>query len=351
MYVVIAGGQGFLGQELARFILKQGKLKDTKGELADVQRIILFDAVAGKDDSEVNAHTNVTCKTGDMTDPAVCRSILADIPTGTALSVFHLAGVMSGAAEKDFDLGLRVNLDGTRNMLDACRALGASTVPKFIFTSSLAVFGETYGPPGSPTGDTCKIVPKNTYGMTKACCELLVNDYSRKGFIDGRTARLPTVIVRPGLPNAATTSCYSGVVREPLHGVDVELPIARDLPHAVTSTRALITNLVKIHDVAWPDGLIDRAANLPSRPCTLQDLIDALHAAVPPEEHKLLGKIGDKEDKFLSRVVSGMGSKLSHERAQQLGMVEVPDLKTIVQEFLDDFGEKTVVSNKRRRVA
>ncbi|CAE7537198.1 denD [Symbiodinium microadriaticum] len=163
--------------------------------------------------------------------------------------------------------------------------------------------------------------------MTKAVCELLVNDYTRKGFIDGRTARLPTVIVRPGRPNAATTSCFSGVVREPLHGEDAVLPVARTLPHSVTSTRALISNLVILHDADWPQTLTDRSANLPSRPCTLQQLIDALYEVVPEDEHTKLGKIVDKEDAFLSRVVGSMGSNLSYERARELRMLAVPDLK------------------------
>ncbi|CAE7258370.1 denD, partial [Symbiodinium pilosum] len=173
----------------------------------------------------------------------------------------------------------------------------------------------------------------------------------RKGFVDGRTARLPTVIVRPGRPNAATTSCFSGVIREPLQGEDAILPVARTLPHSVTSTRALIYNLVTLHNAAWPPTLADRSANLPSRPCTLQQLVDALYEVVPEEEHSKLGKIIDKEDKFLSRVVGSMGSNLSYERARELKMVPVPELKTVIEEFLEDFGEKSVVSRKRRKTS
>mmetsp|Transcript_37279 Transcript_37279/g.105246 ORF Transcript_37279/g.105246 Transcript_37279/m.105246 type:complete len:353 (-) Transcript_37279:301-1359(-) len=351
MRVVITGGQGFIGQELCRFLLRQKALKDSTGASVTISKIVLFDIAPPRSPGTgVNADPLVSWSAGDITDPAVCRAL---VEGGGALSVFHLAGVMSGQAEQDFDTGLRVNLDGTRNMLEACRARGGEPA-RFIFASSMAVFGETYEPKGVPTRDTSKIVPKNTYGMTKACGELLVNDYSRKGFVDGRSARLPTVVVRPGAPNAATTSCYSGVVREPLHGVDVELPIARGLPHAVTSTRALIQNLATLHDVSWPEDLVDRSLTLPSRTATLQQLIDALHRAVPEEEHTRLGKITDKEDEFLSRVVGGMNSNLAHERAAALGMVEVPDLETIVREFLEDFGEGAVVSRggdgKRRRV-
>lgn len=341
MQVIITGGQGFLGQELCRFILGQEQMKDSVGKSVSVEKIILFDVAPPKEPEKgVNADPRVTCKDGDITDPATCRSLAEG---AGAISVFHLAGVMSGQAEKDFEVGMRVNLDGTRNMLEACRARGGEAA-KFVFASSMAVFGETYGAAGETISDTSKIVPKNTYGMTKACGELMVNDFTRKGYVNGRSARLPTVIVRPGLPNAATTSCFSGVVREPLHGVDVVLPVARHLPHCVSSTRALIKNLVILHDADWPAGLVDRSATLPSIPATLQQLVDALHAVVPPEQHELLGKISDQEDKFLSSVVGGMACNLSHERGKFLGMVDVPDLPTIIKEFLEDFGEIAVVS-------
>mmetsp|Transcript_9701 Transcript_9701/g.23172 ORF Transcript_9701/g.23172 Transcript_9701/m.23172 type:complete len:354 (+) Transcript_9701:56-1117(+) len=353
MEVIITGGQGFLGQELCRSLLQADGLLDSHGKKLEVKKIILVDTMAPRSRIGVNADEKAQLESTDITYPTQCCALVGKVPTAHELSLFHLAGVMSGAAEKDFDLGLRVNLDGTRHLLDACRARtqGGAAPSKFIFTSSLAVFGETYGEQGRAIGDTDKIVPKNTYGMTKAVCELLVNDYTRKGFIDGRTARLPTVIVRPGRPNAATTSCFSGVVREPLHGEDAVLPVARTLPHSVTSTRALISNLVILHDADWPKTLTDRSANLPSRPCTLQQLVDALYEVVPEDEHTKLGKIVDKEDAFLSRVVGSMGSNLSYERARELRMVAVPDLKTVIEEFLEDFGEQSVVSRKRRKIA
>jgi len=340
MEVVITGGQGFLGQELCRYLLKQDGLKDGNDNQTAIKSIKLFDLIPPKDPATgVNAETRVKCVSGDITKPQVCKALLQG---SGPLAVFHLAGVMSGQAEKDFDVGLSVNLDGTRNMLEGCRHRGGR--PKFVFASSMAVFGEAYGGAEEPLTDTSKIVPKNTYGMTKACGELFVNDYTRKGFVNGRSARLPTVVVRPGLPNAATTSCYSGVVREPLHGVNVVLPVARNLPHSVTGTRTLIKNLVTLSNVAWPTGLTDRSATLPSRPATLQDLIDALLAVVPSEEHAKLGVIEDKEDPFLNGVVSSMNSNMRHDRALQLGMAEVPELSTIVREFIEDFGENVVIS-------
>lgn len=255
---------------------------------------------------------------------------------------------MSGQGEKDFDLCLRVNMDGTRHLLEAARRRtmrlsgsdGAMPV-RFVFASSGACFGETGE---SPVGDTTKLVPRSTYGVTKACCELLVTDFSRKGFVDGRCARLPTVLVRPGAPNGASTSCYSGIIREPLHGVDVALPVERDLVHAVTSARVLIRNLVKLHDVPWPAaGPLDRAITLPSRPTTLGELVEALHRVVDPQDHHKLGKITDQIDPFLNRVVGGMACKvMRHERATMLGLEEVPDTDTMVRDFIEDFGGNAV---------
>eukprot|EP00435_Cladocopium_sp_Y103_P037429 s641_g9.t2 len=329
MEVLITGGQGFLGQELCRYVLRKGQLTNSAGEVQTIQRtrtlplasfdlIVLFDNMPASQ-SAVNADPKVLVETGDLTDAATCRKLLEKLrPDGDGgISIFHLAGVMSGAAEKDFDLGP----PGWSSVDHMQKQPGGSLLPKFVFTSSLAVFGETYVEAGIPVGDTDKIVPKNTYGMTKACGELFINDYTRKegkkGFIDGRTARLPTVIVRPGKPNAATTSCYSGVIREPLHGVEA----------------------VILHDAKWPADRVDRALNLPSRPSSLQQLVDALYEVVPPSE---VGQLGSIEDEFLSRVVRSMGSHLSHDRAKELGMLEVPDMATVVREFLEDFGEETV---------
>jgi len=180
--------------------------------------------------------------------------------------------------------------------------------------------------------------------MTKACCELFINDFTRKGFVDGRAARLPTVVVRPGKPNAATTSCYSGVVREPLHGVDCVLPVGRHLQHAVTSTRAIVGGLKALHDAEWPAGLVDRAVNMPSISITLQEMIDSLHRVVSKSDHNKLGKIVDQEDDFLNKVVAGMASRrMSHERALKLGLPEPGDIDTIIREFIEDFGENVAV--------
>jgi len=255
---------------------------------------------------------------------------------------------MSGQGEKDLDLCLRVNLDGTRYMLEAARQHKAkgNPTPRFVFASTGAVYGETEKPvtKDSPVHAYTKLTPLNTYGVTKACSELLVNDFTRKGFVDGRSARLATVIVRPGLPNAATTSCYSGVIREPLHGVDCVLPVDRDLPHTITSARTITKNLVILHDVAWPEGLVDRAVSVPGFPVTLGQLVESLHRVIAPEDHAKLGKITDNPDPFLNKVVQSMAcSFVDDSRALSLGLEQSPDVDVIVEEFLEDFGSNCVV--------
>src|SRR6202050_635659 len=203
MRIVITGGCGFLGRRLALLLIERGST------LGAIDELVLFDnapsALPLPDDRRVSIVT------GDIADRDTVKKLIAP---GTD-AVFHLAAVVSGQAEADTDLGYRVNLDGTRAVLDACRALGSA--PRLVFASSLAVYGGELPP---AVGDDTPLHPQSSYGAQKAIGELLVNDYSRKGFIDGRALRLPTVVVRPGLPNRAASTFASSIVRAPLFGKD-----------------------------------------------------------------------------------------------------------------------------------
>src|SRR5580700_5726125 len=207
MRVVITGACGFLGRRVALQLLARG----------DVDELVLFDnapsALPLPDDKRLRVVT------GDIADSHTVRRVIS----GGTHSVFHLAAVVSGQAEADTDLGYRVNLDGTRAVLDACRALG--TAPRVIFASSLAVYGGALPP---VVDDDAPLRPQTSYGAQKAIGEQLVNDYSRKGYIDGRALRLPTIVVRPGRPNRAASSWASSIFREPLSGLDVVCPVSRD---------------------------------------------------------------------------------------------------------------------------
>lgn len=334
--VIITGGFGFLGQELCKVLLKGGTLGGN-----EIGKVVLVDVVDLQPRPSFCSDSRVEAHVGNPADMKFCEGLMAN--REGALSLYHLGGIMSGQGEQDFDLCLASNLDATRNLLQAARKSreGCDQKACVVFSSAGACFGET---DERPVSDTTKLVPLNTYGMTKACCELLLNDFARKGFIDGRAGRLPTVVVRPGKPNAATTSCFSGVVREPLHGVDCEVPVGRHLPHCVTSTRAIIGGLITLHDVKWPDNLVDRAVNFPSIPTTLQELIDGMHRVVAEADHGKLGKIVDRIDPFLNKVVSGMAvASMCAQRAETMGLPRPGNVDQIIREFLEDFGDKAVV--------
>lgn len=340
---IITGGFGFLGQELCKLLLKTGKI-DGK----TIREVCLFDVFVPDPLPEFCKDARVVAKSGHIEERSVCQDVVFSSMEGEDLSIFHLGGIMSGQGEKDIDLCLRINLDGTRWMLEAARDFKAkgNPTPRFVFASAGAIYGETESPvtKDSPVHAYTKVTPLNTYGVTKACSELLVNDFTRKGFVDGRSGRLMTVIVRPGKPNAATTSCFSGVIREPLHGVDCALPVDRDLPHTVTSARTVVKNLVILHDVTWPEGLVDRAVALPSFSVTLGQLVEGLHRVIAPEDHAKLGKITDNPDPFLNKVVRSMATSfVDNSRALSLGLEPSPGVDVIIEEFLEDFGSECVV--------
>ena len=197
---------------------------------------------------------------GDINNPQDLQRALGS-GDEAANTVFHLAAVVSGEAEQNFDLGMRVNLDGTRALLDACRALPAP--PRVIFTSSLAVFG---GPLPDPVPDAWPVYPQNSYGAQKAMGELLINDMTRKGFIDGRVLRLPTITVRPGKPNKAASGFMSGIIREPLNGVESVCPVPADLRVWVLSPRRAIENLIVAHE-ALAAQFASQSAHTPHHQC------------------------------------------------------------------------------------
>ena len=294
MRVVITGGAGFLGGRLARAILERRTLTDAQGNARAVRELVLVDVVApapmsaagpsqgahsapsgGSAAAEPRAwggHTSdprVRSVVGSLDDPATVDAAIAPDTD----SVFHLAAVVSGQAEADFDIGMRVNVDAMRSVLDRCRACAAP--PKFVFASSLAVFG---GMLPDPVPDDAPLLPQSSYGTQKAIGELLVSDMSRKGFIDGRSLRLPTIVVRPGKPNKAASSFASGIIREPLAGVVASCPVAPTTRMWVSSPRAVIDNLMIGHEVPAADLARSRSINVPGISVAVGDMVDALRA-------------------------------------------------------------------------
>ena len=326
MKVVITGGAGFLGQRLARALLARGTLTGASGAQEEIERLILFDAAvpeqppAGLDDARVSLVA------GDVADGGTVRGLIA----GDSLSVFHLASVVSAGAEQDFDLALRVNLSGGLNVLEACRA--APGLPRLVFTSSIAVFGGSALP--GTIDDATKITPQGTYGVTKVMNEHLVADYTRKGWLDGRGGRPPTVIVRPGTPNKAASGFASGLFREPLAGVDHELPVSRETRIVLGGYRTIVASLVALHEVPSAALGDDRTINLPSFSATAGEMVAALERV---GAGRSLGAVIDAPDAAIQRIVGSWPGHARAERAAALGLPGNPPLDEVVRQYIEDY--------------
>lgn len=326
MKIVITGGGGFLGSMLCAKLLRRGELTGHSGGSEATDRILLLDAVfhTPPDDPRV---TEVPC---DISD----RDAVFDAVGGeTDVAIFHLASMVSGECELRFDDALRVNLDGGRNVFEAARA--AAGCPRVVFASSIACFGGDDMP--ESFSDSSKHLPRTTYGMTKAICELMVNDYSRKGFFDGRSARLPTVIIRPGQPNAAASSWASGMFREPLAGQECLLPVRRDQRHPMTGYRTVVDSLVALHEVPESRLGSDRAFGLPAHQVTPL-LAESVIRSIAEERGLKVGRIVDAFDSRIQGIVDGWPTAIDGARAVSLGLPQPPELKQIVEQYLEDFG-------------
>jgi nucleoside-diphosphate-sugar epimerase len=262
--------------------------------------------------------------TGDIADSALMRQAIAP---GTG-SVFHLAAVVSAHAEADTDAGLRVNLDGTRTVLDACRALG--TAPRLVFSSSVAVYGGDLPPAVS---ESTPLTPQTSYGAQKACGELLVNDYSRKGYIDGRALRFPTVVVRPGRPNRAASSFASSIIREPLSGQETVCPVSRDAVMAIVSPRRLIEAVERAHDAPAEAYGMNRTLQLPAISPSVGEMVDALRRA---GGEAAVARIRWEIDPTIAKIVAGWAPRVDGSRAERMGIRADHDMDEIVAAFVED---------------
>jgi nucleoside-diphosphate-sugar epimerase len=322
MKVVITGGAGFLGRRLAQALLQRGMLCNARGENEAIDTLVLFDIVPatfpGVSDSRVRVVT------GDITDPAQ----LAQVIDAQTSSVFHFAAVVSAAAEADFDLGMRINLSGTIAVLNACRTVAHA--PRVVFTSSVASYG---GDLPDVVDDTTLLTPQSSYGTQKAIGDLLCNDYTRKGFIDGRVLRLPTIVVRPGKPNQAASSFASGIIREPLMEIDAICPVAPETRLAILSPRRAVDAFLHAHNLpaaAWGDY---RSVNVPALSVRVDEMIEALQRVAA---HRSLGRIVWQPDDAIQRIVGGWPGRFRSARARQLGFQTNANMDEIIQAFIED---------------
>lgn len=326
MKVIITGGGGFLGSQLAQRLLERGAITGPSGAAEEIREIVLLDAIFHR----LATDPRVRQITGDISDRDTVFSVVG---SDAATAIFHLASMVSGECEERFDDALRVNLDGGRNVFEAARA--AAGRPRVIFASSIASFGGEAMQ--NPNTDRTKLTPQTTYGMTKAICELLINDHSRKGHFDGRSARLPTVIIRPGKPNAAASSWASGMFREPLNGETCLLPVRRDQCHPMTGYRTVIESLIALHEVPAERLSDDRAIGLPAHRITPQ-LAESVTREIAQERRLKLGPIVDAFDARIQGIVDNWPVAVDGARAIVLGLPHPPPLKEIVEQYLDDFG-------------
>lgn len=326
MKILITGGGGFLGSQLGDALLKRGTVVGPSGGQEPIDEIVLLDAFFHKPVNDDRVKQVV----GDISDRDTAFSAVGDRED---TAIFHLASMVSGECEQRFDDALRVNLDGGRHIFEAARALPG--LPRVIFASSIACFGGEGMEPENT--DKTKHTPQTTYGVTKAICEMLINDHTRKGHFDGRSVRLPTVIIRPGKPNAAASSWASGMFREPLREEACELPIRRNQRHPMTGYRTVIESFIAMHEVSAEKLGTDRAYVLPAHTVT-PELADATLREVATERGLALGPMVDAFDARIQGIVDNWPQAVDGARSTEIGMPQPPSLKVIVEQYLADFG-------------
>jgi nucleoside-diphosphate-sugar epimerase len=318
MNVLITGGAGFLGLQLARLLLKRGSL-NLDGKAVTIDRLTLLDVAAPQIDD-----ARVRVVTGDLSDPAVLARAM-DADTG---AVFHLAAVVSGQAEADFDLGMRVNLDASRALLETCRQLGHR--PRVVFTSSVAVYG---GKLPAVVQDDTALNPQSSYGAQKAIGELLLSDYSRRGFVDGRVLRLPTISVRPGKPNAAASSFASGIIREPLAGEAANCPVAPETSLWLLSPRGAITALVNGLELDGARFGNRRVVNLPGLSVTAKQMVEALRRVAGDT---VADRVTWQREERIENIVGTWPAAWDATRAVELGFQSDASFDDVIRGYMED---------------
>jgi len=318
MKIVITGGGGFIGFKLAKALLARGTLAAEK-----IARLTLVDQAFPTD---LPKDPRLATLAGDISDPGFAeRAIAAD-----TTSIFHLAAVVSGAAEADFDLGMRVNLGGMRAVLDQTRK--CAQPPRLVFASSVAAFG---GELPRVLDDSTTPAPQTSYGSQKVMSEYLMSDFSRKGYIDGRSLRLPTIVVRPGKANAAASSFASAVVREPLNGVAYECPLPPETGVWLLSPRRVVEAFMHAHDLPAAKWGSNRVVNLPGITVTVAEMIEAMGRIAGAQAQK---RVSFKLDARIDAIVKTWPVRFATPRAQALGFKADPGIDAVIRDYIADEG-------------
>ena len=323
MKILITGGAGFIGARLARTLLARGHLDG-----GPIGQLVLTDMVAAPADLQADAR--VASRVGPLLQQvAALRDEAFD-------GVFHLASAVSGECEADFQLGLTSNLDSTRALLDALRSRveGGAAPTKLVFSSSVAVFGPDDAVPMPATvSDTTLPTPQTSYGIQKHICEHLVADYTRKGYVDGRSARLMTVTVRPGRPNGAASSFFSGIIREPLAGVEAVCPVAPEVSHPVSSPQRTVEGLVAVYEASREAYGGRTALNLPGLNTTVAEMLEALARVAGPA---VRARVRFERDERIAGIVARWPSAARADRAAALGLLPETCFDDIIRQYIAD---------------
>jgi D-erythronate 2-dehydrogenase len=319
MQILIIGAAGMLGQQLCNTLASTGTL-DSK----EIARITRHDIVLPPPPPQ--STFSIETVMSDLSQQGEAEKLLQNKPD----VIFHLAAIVSGEAEANFEKGYAINLDGTRMLLEAIRKIGDNYKPKFIFTSSIAVFGAPFP---EAIDDDFLTTPLTSYGTQKAICELLISDYSRKGFLNGLALRMPTICVRPGKPNKAASGFFSNIIREPLVGIAAILPVSESVRHWHASPRAAVKML--IHGAELDADMLGprRALSLPGVSCTVGEQIAALSKIAGPKPATLIKR---EEDQAIQKIVAGWPQNFNAERAKKLGFTADEDFESIIRVHIED---------------
>jgi nucleoside-diphosphate-sugar epimerase len=323
MKLLITGASGFIGRRLTQALLARATLAGQR-----IDRIVMADQVAPN--AELTDDPRIESRIGPLLSQ--CASFTADNFDG----VFHLASAVSGECEDDFELGLRSNLDTTRALLDTLRAAttAGANPTRLVFASSVAVFGpDPSAPLPALVDDTTLPAPQTSYGTHKLICEALIADYTRKGYIDGRAARLMTVAVRPGRPNGAASSFFSGIIREPLAGVEAICPVDPKTSHPLTSPARTVEGLIAVYEASREAFGGRLALNLPAVNVRVSDMLDALEAVAGKEVRDRVRFVPDAR---IASIVANWPAGATAERAARLGLHADADFAAIIRQYIDD---------------
>jgi nucleoside-diphosphate-sugar epimerase len=317
LHILILGAAGMVGRKLTERLLRDGRLGKQ-----DITGMTLQDVVAP---AKPASSIPINVVASDFADAGAAAPLIAERPE----VIFHLAAIVSGEAEAEFDKGYRINLDGTRHLIDAIRSVGGYK-PRLVFTSSIAVFGAPFP---EKIGDEFFHTPLTSYGTQKSICELLINDYTRKGLVDGISIRLPTVCVRPGKPNKAASGFFSGIIREPLAGAEALLPVADSVRHTHASPRAAVGFLIHAAGLTREQLGPRISLAMPGVCCTVAEQIESLARIAGP---KVAARIRRQPDELVMRIVAGWSERINAERAKALGFRAETTFDDIVRAHIDD---------------